>query len=355
VQGFEPASRQVVVTAMGTVTPARSVKLEARVAGEVIALHPEFTDGGFVHAGDLLVRLEDNDYQLILAQRRSDLVNAEYALALEEGRQQVARREWELLNDGTPEAEADLALRKPHLDKARADVAAAEAAVRKAGLDKERTRIRAPFNAIVRSRSVEVGSQVSPQETLAELVGTDLYWIQATLSVDRLEWVFIPRRAGQNGSVAHIRYNGHHTIEGRVVRLLGDLTDGGRMARLLIEVDDPLGLASKTASDRPPLLIGDYVRVEIEGRRLDGVFAVPRTVLRDNDTVWLVDDAGKLEIRKVTPVWRDAETVLLRDHLKAGDRLVVSDLSAPVEGMELRVETGGADRAPRVGGDAKAP
>ena len=344
VQRFEPTRHQVVVKAMGTVMPARSVKLEARVAGEVIAIHPEFTDGGFVRRGDLLVQLEDDDYQLILAQRRSDLVNARYALSLEQGRQQVARREWELLSDGSPEEEGELALRKPHLEKAQADVAAAEAALRKAALDKERTRISSPFNAIIRSRAVEVGSQVSPQKTLAELVGTDLYWVQATLPVERLDWVSIPRQAGQEGSTVRIRYNGDHTVEGRVVRLLGDLTDGGRMAQLLIEVDDPLGLGSVEASARPPLLIGEYVRVEIDGRHLDNVFAVPRTVLRDNDTVWLLDEAGKLEIRKVMPVWRDAETVLLRDHMKAGDQLIVSDLSAPVAGMELRVASSGLEK-----------
>lgn len=355
VQRFDPQRHQVVVKAMGTVMPASSVKLEARVAGEVIAVHSEFTDGGFVRKGELLVELDDDDYQLTLAQRRSDLVNAEYAFALEQGRQQVARREWELLSDGTPEEEGDLALRKPHLAKARADVAAAEAALRRAALDLERTRIRAPFNAIVRSRSVEVGSQVSPQETLADLVGTDVYWVQATLPVDRLDWVAIPRRAGESGSVVRIRYNRDHVIEGQVVRLLGDLTDQGRMARLLIEVADPLGLSSKAAAARPPLLIGEYVRVEIDGRQLDNVFAVPRTVLRDNDTVWLLGDDQRLEIRKVNPVWRDTELVLLRDHLTPGDRLIVSDISAPVAGMELRVETPGQGKKQQAAAGKKNP
>lgn len=342
VQTVTPQRHQVVIKAMGTVIPALSVKLQARVAGQVIYVHPEFTDGGFVRSGDLLVQLEDDDYRLALAQRESELVNAKYQLALEQGRQQVARREWQLLK-GPAEEEADLALRKPHLEKARADVTAAEAALRKAALDMERTRIKAPFNAIVRSRSVEVGSQVALQQTLAELVGTDLYWIQAILPVERLDWIAIPRNAGQKGAQARIRYNADYVVEGRVVRLLGDLTDGGRMAQLQIEVKDPLGLGAADMR-RPPLLIGEYVRVEIDGRHLENVFAVSRNVLRDADTVWLLDADQKLEIRDVTPVWRDAEIVLLQDHLKAGDRLIVSDLPAPVAGMELRLETPDAQK-----------
>jgi hypothetical protein len=46
-----------------------------------------------------------------------------------------------------------------------------------------------------------------------------------------------------------------------------------------------------------------------------------------------------LEIRKVQPVWRDADVVLLKDDLKSGEHLIVSDLAAPVEGMTVRVDT----------------
>lgn len=338
VAAFAPGRHQVMVKAMGTVMPARTVSLEARVAGPVVALHPEFVEGGFVGRAEVLVQLEDDDYRLALAQRRSDLVNAQYALSLEQGHQEVARREWQLLQGGARENGAsDLALRKPHLEKAQADVASARAALDKAALDLERTRIRAPFNAIVRNRTVEVGSQVAAQEPLADLVGTDVYWIQATLPVDRLDWIDVPQRAGDPGAAVRVLYNGDHVVRAEVVRLLADLTDQGRMARLLIAVNDPLGRAPE-AAPRPPLLIGQYVRVEIEGRHLDNVFAVPRTVLRDDDTVWLLDPDQRLEIRKVKPVWRDQEVVLLQDHLKPGDRLIVSDLSAPVAGMQLRID-----------------
>lgn len=339
VQTFKPGRQQVNVKAMGTVIPAKSVKLEARVAGQVIATHPEFVDGGFVKQGDLLVQLDNSDYRLALAQRKSDLVNAQYALALEQGRQQVARREWRLLNDGGDDkTEANLALRKPHLEKAEADVAAARAAVQKAELDLQRTRITAPFNAIVRSRSVETGSQVSPQEPLAELIGTDVYWIQGTLPVDHLDWIFIPQDTDQEGSKAQITYSAGHTVEGKVVRLLGDLTEQGRMAKIIVAVNDPLG-RNLVENTRPPLLIGEYVGLKIMGRHLDNVFSVPRTALRDDDTVWLLNDQNKLEIKKVKPEWRDTDHVLLGNSLQPGDRLVVSDLPAPIAGMELRLET----------------
>jgi hypothetical protein len=116
---------------------------------------------------------------------------------------------------------------------------------------------------------------------------------------------------------------------------MGDLAIEGRMARILIEVKDPLRLQSG-GQTAPPLLIGEYVRAEVEGRQLDGVFIVPRTALRDDSTVWIMNTDRTLSIRTVSPVWRDERTVVLKKDLHVGELLIVSDLPAPTEGMELQ-------------------
>jgi RND family efflux transporter MFP subunit len=336
---LQSTSYRVNLSAMGTVMPARQVVLRSRVAGQVVSVHPEFTEGGFLQKGDRVLQLDDADYRLALTRAEADLTNARYAFQLELGRQEVAQKEWSLLNGGKGSDPVDsaLALRKPHLDKAKSDVASAEAAVEKAALDLDRTRIQAPFNALVRSRSVDLGSQVAPQEALAELVGTDAYWIQASIPVGRLDWIDIPRSRDGTGAAATVYYAGDHSARGQVVRLLGDLANEGRMARIMVEVKDPL--RRKSGRGGAPLLIGEYVRVEIEGRQLSDVFVVPRTALRDDATVWLVGDDNTLQIREVNTLWRDADTVVLKDSLKEGDALVVTDLPAPVAGMKVRLES----------------
>ncbi len=341
---------QTTVSAMGTVTPSRRIFLKPQVAGRITALHPDFVEGGLVARGAQLVQIEEADYALALARARSDLVNSRYLLRLEEGRQTVARREWDLLgtDKGALQAPSDtegaLALRKPHLEKARADMAAATAAVDMAKLDLARTRVTAPFNAMVLTRSVNIGSQASVQEALAELVGTDTYWIRVTVPVGRLPWIDVPRRGEDAGAVATVYDGQGGRREGRVVRLLGDLSAQGRMARLLVSVPDPFGLATAGGEVVRPLLIGAYVRVEIMGRKLAQVFVIPRTALRDNDTLWLLSATGTLEVRPVTPLWRDETSVVLDTGLGCGEQVIVSELAAPVPGMALRVNTG--DRAP---------
>ncbi len=339
IQTVKPSSYQIVVTAMGTVIPAREVVLKSRVSGEIVEIHSEFTEGGFLKKDMRIIQIDPQDYELALARKRSAVTNAEYALKLELGHQAVAKREWELLNQGkkAQDMEKELALRQPHLSKVRADLSAAEAELKAAMLDLERTRITVPFNAMVRSKSVDRGSQITAQEPLAEVVGTDAYRIQASLPVDRLEWIDVPVQVGDPGSKARIIYGQGHECSGTVIRLMGDLATEGRMARILVEVADPLALNSSN-QDRAPLLIGEYVRVKILGRKLDNVFQIPRTALKDNSNIWIVGESQTLEIRKVRPVWRDADVVLLKDGLKPGEQLIVSDLPAPVEGMAVRVE-----------------
>ncbi len=343
VQLLEPSTYPVEVSAMGSVTPIRQVELKSRVSGEIVHVHPEFAEGGLLKAGTRILRIDPEDYKLVLVQRKKALADATYALKLELGRQEVAKREWELLGlfEDAMEREIELALRKPHLEKVRAELNAAEAEVQKAELDLTRTEITLPFNAMVLKKNVDLGSQASSQETLAEIVGTDSYWVMASVPVERLSWIDIPLKDGDPGSKAVVTYAQGYRIEGRVVRLMGDLSIEGRMARVLIEVEDPLAIGGEDR-DRPPLLLGEYVRVKMEGRKLRDVFRIPRSALRDNAYIWTVDAESKLKIREVQAVWKDEDIVLVQDGLEPGMQLVVSDLGAAVDGMPVQFESNGA-------------
>ncbi len=332
-----PAPQQVILSAMGAVVPAKEMTLKTRVSGQVQSTHPEFIEGGLIPAGRRVLKIDPKDYELAIARAQSDVANAQYQLKVEMGYQDVARREWALLGSGSTDdnQEAELALRKPHLAKARSDLAAARADLEKARLDLARTEVMAPFNAIVRKKSVEVGSQVTAQGELAELVGTDQYRIQVSLPVERLTWIRIPRTNREKGAAATILYRGNR-LEGRVTRLLSDLESQGRMARVLVTVNDPLRLAAEGEKSAPPLLIGEYVRVEIKGKKIENAFRIPRNALRNNDTIWTLTDAHTLKIMPVTTIWRDVQSVLIKEGITPGLNLIVSDLAMAVDGIALK-------------------
>ncbi len=335
---IKPGTHNVAVQAMGTVVPAREIVLESRVSGEIVALHPQFTVGGFLEKESEVLRIDPLDYELAVTLAQAKVKDSVSALKVTEEEAAAAVEEWRLLYKENPEDVRipSLVAKEPQLEAARAKLAGEQADLRKAKLDLARTRIRAPFNAIVRRKLVDIGSQVSSQEQLAELVGTDAYWIRASIPVDRLNWISIPRHSSETGSSVRIFHRNEYEYTGTVIKLLGDLEQEGRMARILIEVKDPLGLKA-TGKTQLPLLIGEYVRTEIEGRQLDNVYRIPRAALRDNTRIWVASSDGTLKIRDVDILWRDSQTVLFRDGLQPGDRLIVSELPTPVDGMPLQI------------------
>ncbi|MFC1778056.1 efflux RND transporter periplasmic adaptor subunit, partial [Pseudomonadota bacterium] len=143
----ERGTFQPEIVVMGTVRAENEIVLSPRVGGEIISISQSFTPGGFVDEGEVLLQIDPADYEVVLLQRKSELLQASAELELELGRQDLAKKDYREL-EGTISSEyKSLVLRAPQLNMARSRVEAAEAAVRRAELDLERTRIRAPFAA----------------------------------------------------------------------------------------------------------------------------------------------------------------------------------------------------------------
>lgn len=336
----------VLISAMGVVMPAVQVTLNARVTGAVTAIHPQFHAGGIVKAGVELVAIEPDDYKLAIPVKEAQLEMARYEMMAEQGQQEVARHEWELLDmeRDASTLEQELALRKPQLRQKESSVRAAEAVLELAKMDLSRTSVKAPCNALVLDTEVNVGDLATPQKILATIVGTDAYWVQTSLPTEDLSWLVFPEAGGEKGSEVNVHCLRGGIWKAQIIALLGELEPSGRMARIRVEVQDPL--VRKDNKDCPPLLLGDYVRVEFIGREAKEVFSIPRDALHDGKNVWLVDESNHLQFEEVEVVWSDASISLVRG-LNDGNRLVVSDLAGPVAGMNLQIhETTGSNALP---------
>lgn len=343
----QPVSREqqrLDVRAQGTVQAARQVRVQPQVAGRLVSISDELVPGGFVKKGDVLARIEAIDYRLNIKEREMAVEDARARLEVEKGQQVIAKKEWELFKDAGEVKGSDpsLALRKPQLKMAQLAVESAEARLQRARLDLRRTTVRAPFNAIVQSESVEVGQLVNAQTAIATLVGTDTFWIRTSVPLERLNRIKIPGvnvGEGQGSEVVIEQDLGGEIKrrEGRVVRLLSELDQLGRMAQVIIEVEDPLGIDVAEGQPRPePLLIGSYVRVVFEGSQQRALVEIPRKAVHDGDRVWVMSPDKTLDIRQITIAARRPDTVLVSAGLEDGEQLVTSKIGAPVQGMKLR-------------------
>ena len=329
------------IEAMGTVVPARKVELHPQVSGEIIKVSEQYVPGGLFRAGDEILQIDPKDYVLAVKRRESEVAQAMSNVKIEQGQQIIAQREFEMVGEAIDEKNNDLILRKPQLESVQAQLSLAQATLEQARLDLQRTRIHAPFNSIVISRSANIGSRVLNSTLLATLVGTDQYWIEVAVPVDQLKWIRIPGPGINSGSSARI-YNDNvwrdgEYREGKIMQLVGDLESEGRMARLLIAVEDPLDLDGKDGR-KPRLLIDSYVRVIIDGTPQKSVISIDRKHVHDGNLVWIMDEQDRLNIRTVSILFRGKSNVLVTSGVKAGERLVTTDLSAPVNNMPLRLE-----------------
>ncbi len=324
---------RALVSVMGTVAAAREVTLTAQVSGVVQSVSDRFVPGCLMAQGEELIYLDPADYKVEVKKAQSSLANAKAALAIELGSQNIAREEVRLLSVTSNQkvSQTDLALRKPQLEQAQADVTSAEADLTQAMLDLGRTRIKAPFNAMIVERSVNVGSYVGAQDSLATLVGTDEFWVEAVVPLDQLAYIDV---AHPGGCPVKIRsQSGTGTWKGRVLQVSGKLNETSRMATVIISVRTPLGTPNTPSAS--PLMIDDYVYVDITGRILSNVVSLPRAALQDNDTVW-INRNDTLDIRKVTLAWKGKENVYVKTGIQPGESVVMSNLSTPVQGMSLK-------------------
>jgi len=320
------------ISAMGTVRPDRKVEIKSQVAGTVIQVAPEFVQGGLIRKGRTMVRIDPADYTLAVNKAQSLFAQAQADFKIEKGQQQIAKEELKLMAAMSANEihETSLVLREPQLEQARAAVASAKSDLEAARLDLERTGITSPFHALVLSKQVDKGAMTAVQGTLATLVDVTCYQVEVQVPLDRLDRITVHETHGSSARIRSL-YAGREW-EGRVVRITGAVTEQSRMAGVIIQVDDPLGLGP--AKGRPAMLLNDHVEALIQGQAFDNVFSLPRTLVRENSSLWIYND-GHLEIRKVAPVWIENDRVFIQSGLSPGDLVISSDLSAPVSGMAL--------------------
>lgn len=336
-----PETHQVKVYGTGTVQPRREVSITPQVKGRVTYVAPNFIAGGFFQKGELLFAIESVDYELAVERAEAAVAKAEVDLASMESRARIARLEWRNLSNGADGDPNPLVLYEPQLKDAQANLAAAQANLAQAELDLTRTKIFAPFNSRVRSEQVDLGQYVKDGTSVAVLAGTDTAEIVVPLPLTDIQWLDVPLEEGQDhGSKATVQLDlagKQFQWSGRVIRSLGEVDPLGRMARVVVSVDDPYSRLNGR-QNTPDLATGMFVEVVLFGEILSDTFVIPRSALRENSSVWAMDSDSKLRIRPVQTVRFEQDNVLISKGLEAGDRLVVTNLVGAADGMLLRVE-----------------
>lgn len=383
------------VTGFGIVEPGRSWNVVAQVQGRIVELHPEFVRGGTIRAGQEVARIDPEAYDLAVAQAEANVrsgvaqiaeldANAEATrslLAIEREALELAERELDRqrqlaergqLAASTVEAqqrsvltqrsavqslENQLNLVPAQRDALQQALAVSEASLDQARLDLDRTRVFAPFDGRVATADVDIGEFVSPGSRLGTLDGVATAEIDAQVAPQDMAQLsrlvladrgnpFTPSTLAGETLTARVRLD----VEGfdpewpaEVARITDGVDPQTRSIGVIVTVDNPYGLAR--AGERPPLIKGMFVEVELQGPVVEGVIVLPRRAI-EAGRIMVVDQAGRLAFAEVEIAFaQDDLAVVSADSLAAGTQVIVSAPSPAIPGMLLAPERDTATEA----------
>ena len=339
----------------GTVRPVAEIDVAAEINGKVVWVDPAFQSGGRVRKGQILFRIDDADYRNRVQQARANVAAQHVALLRANEEAQIARAEYaQYRRDQTDIAGANpLALWEPQLEAARASVARDSAVLADAELALARTKVRAPFRGVVQAESIDIGQFVVAGQSVGRLYATDA--VEVVVPLSDANAVLIPdlweleAGDGDRRIVARViaEYGDEsYAWEGYVDRAEASLDEQTRTINVIVRVSRiPLRAAPGSESDSdeanadpgPPLLVGKFVEVRIEGIIPDQYFILRRSALRPGNEIWAVRDDSLLTIVPVRVLQRSDDKVFVTGTLKAGQAVVIGGIQVATEGMVVRI------------------
>jgi multidrug efflux pump subunit AcrA (membrane-fusion protein) len=116
---------------------------------------------------------------------------------------------------------------------------------------------------------------------------------------------------------------------------------------VVVEITDPY----QSSGSRPPLIEGMFVDVLFSAPPPAGAVVIPRSALRPNDQVWVIDPENRLQIRDVQVARAGVEQAIITGGLEAGERACTSNLQYVTSGLPVRVEGDPVPSPPAAGQD----
>ena len=314
------------IRSQGTVKPRTETILSAEVAGTITRVSPKFVAGGVFREGEELLQIDPTNYR----------VAVEQAQALLEQRQ--------IEYDGAKKLKAQGYRAEAELASAAAALALARTELVRANRNLERTSIKLPYAGIVRSKEVDIGQYVNPGSRLAVTFAIDYAEVRLPLADSDLAFVELPSVA----DVANeLQARGPRVVLtatqrgepaewiARIVRTEGIVDEKSRVTYAVARIEDPY-VMNADGDLRAPLPMGTFVQARIDGNVVEDVIRLPRSAIRGNGQVVFVDEEDRLRIRSVDVLRADADYAYLTGGAKAGDRISVTAIESPINGMKVQ-------------------
>jgi len=324
----------VSVGTQGEVRAKTNISLVPQVSGRIVKVSNSFAEGGSFSPGETLIQIDDANYLVAVTSAEARVAEAAVRVEQELADASIKEKQWkDWVVDGEP---TPLALNKPQVAEAQAKLRAAEADLENAKLNLARTKISVPFKGRVLERNIGVGQFVSLGATLGRVFATDTIEVRLPLTDAQLGELALPIGfVAQPGQAPDVTFsanigNEKRSWTGKIKRVNASVDSQTRLVYAIAEVDDPYGAAADRGM---PLAVGLFVTAAIQGVTPHDAMVIPRTALRGEDRVYVIDADNKLQIRTVNVLSTSEEQVIVLSGLADGEQVVTSPVRSAFEGM----------------------
>ncbi|MFP6808879.1 MAG: efflux RND transporter periplasmic adaptor subunit [Pseudomonadales bacterium] len=322
------------VQSQGNVLPRIQSELIPEVSGRIKWTSPNLVPGGLFKKDEILLSIDDRDYRSIVGRSQAGVTRAK--AEDEHARFELKRLRELVKNELISQASLESALRTQRI--AEAALLDARISLEQAQRDLWRTEIRAPYDGLVRSENVDLGQFISRGKAVASIYASDSVEIRLPVADNQLAYLDLP--LGYRGElkndlapevVLFTTYGGQeYEWIGRLVRTEAEIDSRSRMVNVVVRVDND------GTSKQPPLPIGLFVAASIKGRTVENIVSLPRSALRNQDQVLIVDKDNRLHYRPVKVMRFERENVIISAGLEDGEIVNVSPIQTVIDGMRVK-------------------
>jgi RND family efflux transporter MFP subunit len=331
VRTIETESIELKVHSQGSVVPSTVSQLIPEVSGRVTWTSPSLVAGGYFEAGQELARIDNLDYRN--AQDRANAALKRATAEVEHAKYEYGRLRSLAERKLVSRSALENGLRAYRVTQAAFEDAQANS--EQARENVKRTLLRAPFTGLVRAENIDIGQFASRGQPIATLYANDVVEVRLPIADRQLAFLNLPPLRNGNfpedmqPTVKLSADYGGQTREwfGKIVRAEAEIDTSSRMVQLVARVE--------SAEDSQDLSVGLFVTAEIAGLAVENIVRLPRSAIRNNNQVLVVDTENRLRFRDIQSLRLYKDNVLINAGLIPGERVCVSTVQTAIEGMAV--------------------
>jgi multidrug efflux pump subunit AcrA (membrane-fusion protein) len=373
------------IIAFGRVEPKNSWKAIAEVNGKVIYRHPDLESGRLLKGETLVLAIDPLEYQLKQAQALANVnstqaqlkslqqeqKNLNASLAIEQEKLKLIDQEYQrklalkkkaLISNSDLEAQkqvllaqqksvqdlsSNLALIPDNQKVTEAQLNVNQALLADVERQLENTRVVLPFDARIADVNIEQSQVVSIGSTLFEVDKLGAVEVKAELALQDakslMETLYSFPTASALPDIENLGFHAEVELQvgkdryqwpAKLTRISGDISPDQATIGFYLEVEQPLRTDNNL--HKPALTKGMFVSTKITGLTSQQ-FVIPEKALH-GESIYIMDENKKLNIKKVTVNYRNTTGVAIEGDIQEGELLILNDLIPAIPGMSLKAE-----------------